>query len=67
MTRSVKVNLNDKASEDLSRIANELGITETEVLRKGLAVMGVYSKVHSRGDSALMVKQGDEVREIIIA
>ncbi|MFB2772780.1 hypothetical protein ACE1AT_26435 [Pelatocladus sp. BLCC-F211] len=72
LKRSVKVSLNEKASEDLREIATELGISESEVLRKGLAVMGLYAKLKEKekksGEStALLLKEGDTTRELILA
>ncbi len=44
MRRKVKANLNDIASEELRRIAQDLQIPEGEVLRRGLAIMRYYSQ-----------------------
>ncbi|MBW4556825.1 MAG: hypothetical protein KME59_12930 [Trichormus sp. ATA11-4-KO1] len=70
--RAVKVSLNEKASEDLKEIARELGISETEVLRKGLAVMGLYAKLkenekQGNGTAAILLREGDITRELILA
>lgn len=70
--RAVKVNLNEKASEDLKKVAKELGVTESEVLRKGLLVMELYAKLKEKeketGEIAgILLKEGDTTRELLIA
>jgi hypothetical protein len=68
MSRPVKVNLSDRASDELKRIAQELDVSESEVLRKGLALMKVYADAHKmHSDPKLMLKEGNELRELIIA
>jgi predicted transcriptional regulator len=66
--RAIKVTLNDKASDELKEIASELGLSETEVLRKGLLVMGLYAKLkHGEQRGALLLKEGDQTRELLLA
>ena len=66
--RSVKVNLNTKSSAELRKIAKELGMTETDVLRKGLALMSMYSEMKENEEGGqFLIKRGDTVREVIIA
>lgn len=70
--RSVKVNLNERASKDLEVVSQELGLTASEVLRKGLAVMSLYAQLkeyeRSTGErSGLMLREGEETRELLIA
>ncbi|ACK67597.1 conserved hypothetical protein [Rippkaea orientalis PCC 8801] len=65
--RSFKVNLNAQASEDLSETAKALGVTESEILRRGLAVMKYYAKSHQQNaDSQLLLKEGNRERELIV-
>ncbi len=66
MGRPVKVNLNDQASEELKKIAQELQIPESEVLRKGLAIMQCYSQARKEdSEASLMLRSGDTVRELV--
>lgn len=65
-TRALKVNLSEQASEDLKRVARELGLTETEVLRKGLLLMGLYTKLKKDKKGSLLLREGDETRELLI-
>lgn len=67
--RTVKVNLNESASVELRAIAEELGIPETEVLRKGLLLMRLYTdlKRDKENPGSLLLKDEDGVRELVIA
>ncbi len=70
--RAVKVTLNEKASEDLRKIAKDLGLSEAEILRKGLLFMELYAKLKEKekqpgGEStAILLKEGDKTRELLI-
>lgn len=64
--RSFKFNLTEKGSEDLKKLANELGITETEVLRKGLTLMSLYAKLKKDNRSGFFLKEGDDMQELLI-
>lgn len=64
--RSVKVNLSEQASEDLKSVAKELGLSETDVIRKGLLIMGLYSKLRKDREGSLILKKGNEQRELLI-
>jgi hypothetical protein len=71
-SKSVKVNLNEKATSDLKTVAEQLGIPETEVLRKGLALMELYAtlkrKEQETGErSGILLREGSETRELLIA
>lgn len=67
-TRSVKVNLNESASTDLKTISEDLGIPETEVLRKGLLLMRLYSDLKSKENpGSFLLKDEDGTRELLIA
>lgn len=66
--RSVKVNLNESASADLKAISEELGIPETEVLRKGLLLMRLYSELKKKENpGSFLLKDEDGTRELLIA
>ncbi len=55
MKSSVKVNLNDKASGELKQIARSLNIPESEVLRRGMAIMRVYAKAVKSSNNAKLI------------
>jgi len=58
------VRLNESASAELSEISAELGISETEVLRKGLALMRLHAniaKTERQGEKAgLYIQEGED-------
>ena len=66
--RKFKVSLNESDSNDLKSIADQLGINESDVMRKGLQLMALYAKTKSddNEDSGLILKQGDVSRELLI-
>lgn len=65
--RSFKINLSSQASEELKKTAEYLGISESEVLRRGLSIMRHYSEAKEKdGDNHLILKQGEKERELII-
>lgn len=43
-TKSVKVGLSPEAAAELEKIAQKLGLSQAEVLRRGLSIMRVYSE-----------------------
>lgn len=61
--RSLKVNLSEQASAKLKRMAAELDVSETEVLRKGLNLLAVYNEV-TKHQGKVIIKQGDTDREL---
>ena len=70
--KSVKVNLNEKATSDLKSVSEQLGIPETEVLRKGLVLMELYAtlkrKEKETGErNGFLLREGDETKELLIA
>ena len=67
MSRKVKANLNDVASDELRKIAKDLQVSESEVLRRALAVMRYYSEALQEDPKAsLMLRKGNIVSELII-
>ncbi|WP_287128354.1 hypothetical protein [Candidatus Cyanaurora vandensis] len=65
--RSVKLNLSEQGSQDLKEVAQSLGLTETEVLRKGLQLVGLYTKIKKDKSGALLLKHGDTTSELILS
>ena len=55
MKSSVQVNLNDKASGELKQISRSLNIPESEVLRRGMAIMKVYADAVKSGNNAKLI------------
>jgi hypothetical protein len=66
-SRSFKVNLNSQASDELKKTAEILGISETEVLRRGLSIMRHYSEAREKDcHNHLILKEGEKERELIV-
>lgn len=66
--RKFKVSLGVQDSKSLKDIADALGISESEVVRKGLQLMALYQKTKEdeTGESALVLKEGEKNRELMI-
>lgn len=52
-SKAIKVTLSPSDVTFIAKVAEELGISETDVLRKGLKLMGVYAE--AQGDDARLV------------
>lgn len=65
-TRQFRVNLSQKDSEYLKEIAKELGLTESEVIRKGLKLMALYAKTETEEDTQLILQKANEQRPLLI-
>ena len=59
-------NLCKKDSEYLEEIAKQLGLTESEVICKGLKFMALYAKTQTEKDTRLILEKDGDQREIII-
>lgn len=57
-----EINLCKKDSEHLKEIAKQLGLTESEVICKGLKLVALYAKE----DSQLILQKGGDQKQIII-
>lgn len=66
INRALKVSLNKNDSEYLKKIADQLGITETEVLRKGLKLMLLYAQSSNSETTRLILENKEEKTEIMI-
>jgi hypothetical protein len=63
--RKFKLSLGSHDSYDLKRIAEELGLTESEVMRKGLQLMALYAQTRQE-KSQLVVKNDEKDQELRI-
>ncbi len=66
--KSHNFTLGPDSSKELKKLARRLGITEVEVLRKGMLVMGLYAKFQDDGRK-LIVKdeKNDTATELLLA
>ena len=61
-----EINLCKKDSERLEEIAKQLGLTESEVICKGLKLMALYAKTQTEKDVKLIIQRGDKQSQIVI-
>ena len=66
--RKFKVSLGAQDSKYLKEIAEQLGINESEVMRKGLQLMALYAKTRldDSGETALVLKEGQKSKELLV-
>ena len=65
-TRQFQINLSQKDSEYLKKIAKDLDLTESEIIRKGLKLMALYAKIEREEDTQLILQKGREQRPLLI-
>ena len=66
-TKQFRVNLSEQDSNHLKQIAEELGISASDVIRKGLRLMSVYAETKPKeSHTSLILKDGEKEREIIV-
>jgi hypothetical protein len=68
MARSVNISLNENATKDLEEISKQLNIDKTEVLRRGLEIMKVYSDASRTEDTKpeLFLRKGDTAQQLVV-
>ena len=61
--------LGPKSSKELEKIAKKLGITEADVLRKGMLVMALYAKLKEDDKVILVMKdiENNTETELLLA
>jgi hypothetical protein len=66
--RKFRVSLSEQDSKYLKEIAEQLGINESEVMRKGLQLMALYAstKKEPNEDKSLILKQGEKEQELLV-
>lgn len=62
------VNISDLASKDLKQVSKLLGISESDVIQKGLAIMKIYAEEAKtdHNNTGLMLRKGNKVKELVI-
>ncbi len=68
MARSVNISLSETATKDLEEISKQLKIDKTEVLRRGLEIMKVYSDASRSQDTKpeLLLRKGDTAQQLVV-
>jgi hypothetical protein len=64
--RKWEFNLCKKDSEYLEEIAKQLGLTESEVICKGLKFMALYAKTQTEKDTRLIIEKDGNQKQIIV-
>lgn len=63
-TKQLSVRLRTDVINDLQELANEEGITATSALQKAIATEK-YLRAQIKRGSKILVKDGDEIRELV--
>jgi energy-converting hydrogenase A subunit M len=68
MARSVNISLSEAATKDLEEISKQLNIDKTEVLRRGLEIMKVYSDASRTEEQKpeLLLRKGDTAQQLVV-
>ena len=66
-TKQFRVNLSEQDANHLKQIADDLGISSSEVIRKGLRLMSVYAQTNPiESKASLILKDGETEKHIIV-
>ena len=60
--RSITVDLNDEADQTLRKIANDLKLSEDQIIRQGLMLVGIYATLEKEGGALIMRKNNQDRR-----
>ncbi|MEM9274797.1 MAG: hypothetical protein AAGA80_17820 [Cyanobacteria bacterium P01_F01_bin.143] len=66
ISKQVKVTVSQSDAAFLSSIAEKLGISEAEVLRKGVKLMNLYAKTYDQPDTKLVLETADTKQDILV-
>lgn len=64
--KTIRVTLAPGDANYIAELAQELGISETEVLRKGLKLMGAVSKAQQEKSSIIIENEEKHIRQELI-
>ncbi|MDZ8186645.1 MAG: hypothetical protein RMX96_17575 [Nostoc sp. ChiSLP02] len=69
MARSVNISLSETATKDLEEISKQLNIDKSEVLRRGLEIMKVYSDASRTEETKpeLLLRKGNTAQKLVVA
>jgi hypothetical protein len=62
----IKISISGKSSEHLEEISQQLNLSKTEIIRKGLKFMALYAKSQAEKDTRLILEKNGDQKEIII-
>lgn len=64
--RQIKATLSATDANFLKQIAKKLGISEQDVIRKGVKLMNLYSDVYDKPNAKLVIETDDTRQDIMI-
>jgi|GEM_PF-3108195 len=64
--KQIKVTLATADANFVTEIAAKLGITEAEVLRKGVKLMNLYADIYDKPDSKLVIETATTKQDILV-
>jgi hypothetical protein len=64
--KQFQIEFSGKSSEHLEEISQQLNLSKTEIIRKGLKFMALYAKSQAEKDTRLILEKNGDQKEIII-
>jgi hypothetical protein len=61
----MNVQFNEKQTKALKEMAADLGVTEAEVIRRGLALMQIATREVKSGSKLVVLKDKNAIKEIV--
>lgn len=62
-----KFELTEDASRKLKKIAKSLDIDETEVIRQGIELLGLFATLNEENGDAIFLKKGESATKLKVA
>lgn len=64
--KQFQIEFSGKSSERLEEISQQLNLSKTQIIRKGLKFMALYAKSQVEKDTRLILEKNGDQKEIII-
>ena len=66
MAKQYKITFSGKDLERLEEMCQQLGVSKSEFIRKGLKFIALYAKTQTEKDVKLIIQRGDKQSRIVI-
>ena len=66
MAKQYKITFSGKDLEHLEEMCQQLGVSKSEFIRKGLKLMALYAKTQTEKDTWLIIEKDGNQRQITI-
>ena len=66
MAKQYKITFSGKDLERLEKMSQQLGVSKSEFIRKGLTLIALYAKTQTEKDIKLIIEKGDKQSQITI-